>query len=91
MQETGVRRHFGMAMIRPVSGRDAWLALDDAHCDSRRDHRRHVPETEAVTAAELECYHRQLFYWLLVRRGPSIFPMELALRQGVPALLPTHN
>ena len=91
MQDIGVRQNFGMTMIRPVNGRDVWLSLDDAHCDSRRVHCRHLKDMEAIAAGDLEKYHRQLFYWLLIRGGPCIFPAHLALNDGVPAELPAEN
>lgn len=94
MQQAGatLRRDFGIDMTRPIDGHDIWLSIDDADCDSQRQSTMpQLTKMPRIGIRELECYNRQLFYWLMIRGGPCIFPPALALDHGVPTTLQTQN
>ncbi|MCE3234647.1 MAG: hypothetical protein K0Q50_827 [Vampirovibrio sp.] len=67
-QKEVFQRDLGMGLVRFISSQDVWLALDDNEMDSRR-----LPGVSSgflghVSPAELKRYHRQLFYWLMLRK-----------------------
>lgn len=81
---TGPRHDFCLDEVQFMTSRDIWLALDDGHCDSRL-HRQGGPLIlEQVSGEDIETYQRQLFYWLLIRCGPCVFPQRVEFHQGVP-------
>lgn len=81
----------GAAHWRFIESRDIWLALDDEQSGNRHVFSQDLRDSEWVSVAELETYHRQLFYWLLIRLGPGIFPAATELSQGVPLRLTASN
>jgi hypothetical protein len=97
MQDTGASNPFvpvfgfQFQMARFTGSYEIWLALDDSDHDSRRSRNRRPLKLETVTALELERYHKQLFYWLLVRFGPCVFPSGIPLEEGVPIPLQSQN
>ena len=82
---------FTLAHARPITSRHIWLALDDNEHETSHPH---SPDWEMDDWMELEdCdhFHRQLFYWLLLRFGPTILPTDHPLSRGVPHQLLYHN
>jgi hypothetical protein len=51
--------------FRFVDSQTIWLALDESHEDSRRVCLLEPLTLEPLSLQELNCYHRQLFGWLL--------------------------
>ena len=84
-------RDLGMSSIQFINSRLIWLALDENHEDSRRLRCEEPIRLEPVSPRELESYHRQLFYWLLLRQGPFILASEIRLEQGIPTGLGVRN
>jgi len=84
-------RDLGMTSMRFIDSRVIWLALDENHEDSRRIHCEEPVRLESISRRELEMYHRQLFYWLLIRHGPYIFTSETRFEQGIPVGLRVRN
>lgn len=58
---------FRLEMAFFLASRDIWLALDDSEHDSRSVRSLRYCRGELLTLLELETYHKQLFYWLLLR------------------------
>jgi hypothetical protein len=86
-----LERDFGMSTLRFINSRVIWLALDENHEDSRRIRCEEPVRLEIISCRELELYHRQLFYWLLIRHGPYIFTSETRFEQGIPVGLRVRN
>ena len=80
-----------LANAKFLTARQVWLALDDEPYDSRRVPVENVLKSGWVSFRECELYHRQLFYWLLIRSGPCIFPIDSELAHGVPKQIIYHN
>ncbi len=85
-------RPFALQNARFLKSDQIWLALDDSLLESRRLGQ--VPNTvrhERISLPESEFYHRQLFYWLLIRKGPCFFSEGAPLHEGVPIPLKAQN
>jgi hypothetical protein len=80
-----------MRQLRFIDSRVIWLALDESHEDSRRLRRPDPIKLEPIYAQELDLFHRQLFYWLLIRHGPYIFTPETKFEQGLPVGFRVRN
>lgn len=71
-QKDHFQRDFGMGLVRFINSQDVWLALDDNDADSRRLAGVHSVCLGFVSLAELVRFHRQLFYWLMLRKRPGM-------------------
>jgi hypothetical protein len=90
-RDYGKEADFSLEDARFITSRDIWLALDDSHCDGQIHRQQGPPATEPVRGEDLETYHRQLFYWLLIRCGPCFFSSKAELNQGLPVGCRTEN
>ncbi len=90
-------RDFGMGLnlrmtdMQFIGSREIWLALDDADNDSRYKPVKKLFLADMAQSREIDSYHRQLFYWLIVRGSPCGFSPALKLKTGVPTLMREHN
>lgn len=83
--------HFALENARFLDSAQIWLALDDSLHESRRTLPDHAIGNERLSLFESELFHRQLFYWLLIRKGPCVFPDACPLHEGVPQSLHWQN
>ena len=90
-RDFGMEPRFSMREARFIISRDIWLALDDSHQDGRRNRQQEALTMEFVNEQDVASYHRQLFYWLLIRCGPCIFSREATLHHGTPVWRPPTN
>lgn len=84
-------RGFTLAHARFLDSRKIWLAVDDSLHESRRARMPETDRVDALTLHECDQYHKQLFYWLLIRSGLGIFPAGTELCEGVPRRLHPQN
>lgn len=61
-----------------VTSRDIWLALEE-DSELKMDNREQLLELDWLTMSEMNSYHAQLFYWLLIRRPNSDVNVELMM------------
>lgn len=87
-QRDTFQRDFGMGLVRFIGSRDIWLALDDNDMDSRRMPVVNSVHLGRVLSVELVRYHRQLFYWLMLRQcqGPTGYQTLNAPRRAIDQL-----